>query len=430
MDQSFQEQMLVFLELELSNLRYFLFFSLLFICFFSLKSFFSFPLIADDYRYAAAALDLSLSLSTFARYMSRIPFWCLGSFSIFSFDFLKFEHFVYAVFFILNSFYLLATVKLLQKKLQLKISLSFILPLVFAYSFFPNDHEIIYWPTTWAYMGGYFFVLAAAFLNRKWAFLKILCFTVAFLFGEMHVFTALALELADKQHFSKKEFFTRFFPWFCSLVLLFFIRLALSFFWGKFQHQLIFHHFDPLGQILRAMKHYSVLSFYKDYWPITLFYWSGLFLGCQKPSKNQIIFFLRTIFISSSIVFLMGYFATRAMYGASFVFNALMILWLAKSYGVWFENRQKVRVFLSFAIIFISLAGFTIFIFDLKDQNTAILKKKEQAMIAYWKTCDFKCDLSEETKKSLSQGLVRGWVLAEDYHEDFINWVRLKATLQ
>lgn len=123
---------------------------------------FNFPPIADDFVFLFRVENESFPLSSFGRYWARVPLWCLGTWSFFEAKAIEWQKFLTLLLFTMNGSFLYLFAKRTHKALfpEEKAS-SYVFLGAMIYSFFPNDHEVLYWMTCWAYMGGVFFLYVA-----------------------------------------------------------------------------------------------------------------------------------------------------------------------------------------------------------------------------------------------------------------------------
>ena len=412
---------------------------------------FHFPFIADDYVYLARMERGDFALNIFGTYWARVPLWCLATWAAFASHMAYAENFAYPAVFAANALCLITIAWELKKRLhpETPVAWTFI-ALTIIYAFFPNDHEVLYWPTDWAYVGGLPCLIWAWKTQNRIG--KILIYTAAFCFGEMHIMPALALELvpflfvpagqADlwllidwRKNPASAELKLRrslllgtLVRWMASVGLFLGLRWGMSQAFGAYVHLTGFNPLNFPKQLEHMLNHFLVLSFYKDFWPPTLLYWIGALLIVTKARKssgltsrdgvNAGLFIL----ISGAIVFAMGYFTTRALYGASVCINALLIVQL--DHCLQFLDRRWQRT----ALILIALGffGHTLFIFDLNNSNHAIMQEKERTLLAAMESCQEPCQVPVD---SIPQGLKRGWVMHSDYAKSFAEWVKLRHSI-
>lgn len=411
-----------------------------------LKLFFRFPFITDDYWYLSNFEKGRSDLSLFGNYLARVPLWCLGTWAIFHSGIVYWENTAYAPVFAGNTLFLMLFARELKAKIFSNSRISWVFVLLCGiFAFFPNDHEVLFWPTDWAYFGGLPFLYWGWKQERIW--FKVLLYTLAFNFGEMFLLPALALELipclfasseqpdfwdvrAWRNHPLQRQeqirlLLSKILLW-CSSVLLFLmIRRGLSMEFGAYTNKAAFSPLLFPRQLMNMFNHFFVMSFYKDFWPPTLLYWLGAILIVKEGRKRQLLskryLFPGMLFIlvCGSLVFVMGYFAPRALYGASVCVNAMLIVLLERSLS---EANLRLKA-ASLTIMALGFFGQTLLMFDLKNSNSLIMQGKEIALVKQMEECQEPCRISVD---SIPQGLKRGWVMHADYAKPFGEWVKLR----
>jgi hypothetical protein len=401
--------------------------------FFVLKTVFRFPLIADDYHYLALLESGRLDPAAFGKYITRLPLWSLLTFGVFKSRFVYLENLSYTFIFAVHGLFLMLFGLRLRQRIfgATDSSLTFLV-LVGVFSFFPNHYEILFWPTCWAYIGGLPGLYLGWTAQRRW--LKFLCYTASFCFGEMYLLPALALELLNfmfprtgTSGISKewRQMVLTFGAWLGAVVVFLLIRKLLTPIFGAYAHPINLSPGRIPLQLWNMLDHYFVLSFYKTFWVPTMLYWCGLGLiftyGRRQGASDvaQIVKAMVFVVISGSLVFVMGYFTKRALYGADVCVNALLIAYLEQALK---RSRQGFK-FASVSLIAVACVGLSLMIYDLKSTNARIMDQKAATMAQFLRQCSAPCivDLSD-----IPNGLVRGWVMHPDYAASFVDWINAK----
>jgi hypothetical protein len=398
------------------------------------KQIYRFPFIADDYRYLALRESGRLELEIFGKYIARLPLWSMLTYGLFESGLVYLETLSYTVVFFVHALMLMLISLRLRKKIlpgEEELPWTFFL-LVGIFCFFPNHHEILYWPTCWAYVAGLPLLYFGWCAQAVW--LKILLYLLSFCCGEMYMFPALSLELMNvivptaNSPDRRREAFVASLTWIVTVVIFLGLRHTLALFFGAYEHSINLNPLRMPIQFGHLLDHFFVMSFYKTFWLPTLLYWSAVgaaFTLAVRKGILQSSYFARGlvfITISGSLVFVMGYFAERALYGADLCVNALMIVYLNHAL-----RSASVRIKgATMGLIAISFFGLTLMIYDLKSTNAKVLNEKAVAVTAFLRNCSEPCTVAPA---EISQGLVRGWVLHEDYAADFIAWINAKERI-
>jgi hypothetical protein len=226
----------------------------------------------------------------------------------------------------------------------------------------------------------------------------------------------------------RRAAFTALITWIMTVVIFLGIRYVLSKFYGSYEHSINLNPIRMLIQFGYLLNHFFVLSFYKTFWLPTLLYWGavgGAFIfAVRKGALKSSLFGKGSVFIvvSGGLVFVMGYFAERALYGAEVLANALVIVFLDQAF-----RTASVRIkAATTGMIAVSFLGLSLMIYDLKNTNAKILDQKAVALTEFLRSCPEPCyvDVAE-----ISKGLIRGWVLHEDYVPDFVAWINARERI-
>ncbi len=403
------------------------------------KLVFRFPYSTDDFVYLYADAENRLQLPFFRYYMARVPLWCLGVQHLFTSGLARQETVIYTVAFILNATFLLLISLRLRELITEKGQISkYFWVLAFLFTFYPNDHEVLFWLSCLPYAFGLVFLWAGWVASKNWQ--KVMLYLMAYCFGEMYLLPSLALELFSVafpgQHNSKVQFneilkksVTKGLFWTLPVGLFLILRGILAQRYGAYPHTFN----QSLGiiptQLSNMMSHFFIMDFYKVFWGPTVLYWLALMLAVVvglrqgKLTPRIVRFSACFILLSGALVFAMGYFAPRALFGASVCVNALLIVLLEVSVS---EASKTIRN-LVISLVGLSFIGQSLLVFSLKDANSRILSEKERYIVSYLTSCESNCEISRD---KIASGFARGWVLHSDYVREYVEWIKLKHGLK
>lgn len=206
------------------------------------------------------------------------------------------------------------------------------------------------------------------------------------------------------------------------------LRTLLAVYFNPYAHRIDLNPLHIPSKILMIFEHFFVMSYSKSFWPITIVYWLGLailmyqIIKRQQASRGLLGLALYGI-LTGSLVFVMGYFASRALYGASLVFHSLLVVFIAKIT----QPLSLGKKWAIYGLISASFIGQNWFIFSEKTKNYKILEQKEQELISEIQQCISPCRIPLD---SIDKGFGRGWLMHADYAEDFAKWVVLRHKLE
>ncbi|MBF0442654.1 MAG: hypothetical protein HQK54_12175, partial [Oligoflexales bacterium] len=119
---------------------------------------------------------------------------------------------------------------------------------------------------------------------------------------------------------------------------------------------------------------------------------------------------------SGSFYLVVKYGAIRSMYGPSFVTLSVLASTLYLYYAA---AEKRWHRFLPLVLVLMSFLIHQYLILSIKNQNHATLEKKIWLLKEKMAECNEPCVINIS---NLEEGLVRDWVLHEDYYRDFASW--------
>ena len=400
------------------------------------KVIFHFPPSTDDFVYLRANVENRLNLDFFGAYLARVPLWCYVTFELFTSSLSTLENLIYPAGFAWNAGFLLLFARRIRRLMfgRIQTSLWFWL-LAGIFTFFPNDHEVLFWLTCLPYAVGLGFLWCAWICRIP--VMKILFYTAAYACGEMYLMPSLALELLTVVYpkpgpppppgrHELGQALQKTFFWLLAVGLFLAMRRILSLAFGTYPHSYV-RDFGVLPQqFLHMLEHFFVMDYYKIFWTPTLLYWTALVIVTWTAAKHATINRLTVVYAAlfmltcGSLVFAMGYFAPRALFGASLCVNAFLIVLIERA-------LYKTRILTRWSVLILiggSFFGQSVLIYSLKDTNSKILGQKEENLVTHLRQCAQQQaqECVVETTQ-IPQGLTRGWVLHSDYVEDYVGWI-------
>ena len=122
------------------------------------------------------------------------------------------------------------------------------------------------------------------------------------------------------------------------------------------------------------------------------------------------------LLISGGIYLIIIYSAIRAMYGASFVITSVLLWTLLNFYRS--SLKRKIILF-PLALIIFTFSLHQMLILSTKSANAKVIDTKIKELKKKMADCNEPCIIE---LGDLKEGLIRDWVLHEDYYQGFALW--------
>jgi len=366
------------------------------------------------------------------KHFSRVPLWYTFnwiSFNIFSwgqnFIGMYFFFVIHAIAFSLLSYYIV-------KSIRLDVTMLNFILLTTLFVLYPTHYEILYWVTCMPYVLG-LLVMAIALLSRR-MIVKIIFLILSLMFYETYLIPSLMFLVFPiiyseniNRHIFKKILIVSV-PWFFAVgLVLLFQFLNSIFFSGFYPFPFEFNFIAIVNNIYFSVISISTFHFYGFHiMPslifVSIFLFIILYLLITKNiSLKKLEIILITCVVATTIHWVLGYKAPRALYGAQIYVNLILLLFLFL-----FTAKTNLYKYIFIMILFLLFINESIFIFKIKDSNYDVLYEHELVLVQEMNNCQEPCNIK---LIDLDKGLRQDWVLYSDHWERFAKWVKNKYSI-
>lgn len=391
----------------------------------------TFTFMADDYIHLAKSYSTSSLFSDyFAAWLGRVPVWAATAYVLFESHVFERSWWPMHLFFATHALGMALVSAYLLRELrgegEGRVPTAWVVAATAVFCLYPNDHEILYWPTCMPYTLGALFLGMAVWLSAPAARAIFLC--LAGLTYETFLLPGLALLIIPPLAMGGKQSAAWRGPalvWVGALAMVLGVRYVGGAWFGTFHHSTDFaldhiaHQMLSAAALLFRSKHYHMHTHLAAtaacaVWPL-LILWRG-----GTRTKAAVLLVLGC-FASTAVYWVLGYSAARAVYGSQ-VFLSATLVWIACQ--VWTLGKHAAWALVILMVL--TALGFVDQqreLWQIKTDNAAVLAQRERMWHQTLRDCPEPCVLDYG---NLEDGLRPDWVLPGSFGTAYVEWLRLK----